>query len=462
MNTVNLDELFSRGVATLIDPENTFREKVAQKARGEYAGDIVIKLGIDPTRPDIHLGHAVILRKLRAFQDVGCKVIFLIGDYTSLIGDPTGKSKTRPEISQAEIRANMQTYLDQVGKILSLDPKVFSWICNSDWFLDVTDIETASDTKVAMNVEFEGRKMEYNLDPRSFVGKAVLFDSTRMQKTMLHTKEIHSVSFMRILGTLRHITHARLIERDMFQDRINSGAELHMHEMLYPVLQGIDSSVLANIYGTCDLEIGGTDQTFNMLMGRDVMKMNKQKEQAVMSMDILEGLDGKEKMSKSLDNYVSIADEPNDMYGKIMSLPDALISRYFELTTYTPLAEVAEIAKTLTDAKVNPRDIKMRLAREVVAIYHGEAIVKTAENAWVETFSEKKIPEDVAVISGDYATIIDLMMRAEVASSKTDARRLVEAGAVTHLESEQKITDVGTSPQKGTYRVGKMRFFRFE
>lgn len=449
-----MDELFSRGIASLIDPDNAFREKVAKKARGEYPNDIIIKLGIDPTRPDIHIGHAVALRKLRAFQDAGCKVVFLIGDYTTQIGDPTGKSKVRPEISQAEIEANMKTYLDQVGKILRVDdPKLFSWIRNSDWFLNVTDVQPSNPNallRAGVGVVKAG----------SFAGKGILYENTRMQKTHLKRSGIHTVSFTNILAMLRHVTHARLIERDMFQDRLKNGGELYMHEMLYPVLQGIDSSVIATLYGSCDLEIGGTDQTFNMLMGRDVMKVNKQFEQSVMSVDILEGLDGKEKMSKSLDNYVSIADEPKDMYGKVLSLPDALISRYFLLATYTPKTEIADIEKKLADPKTNPRDIKMRLAREIVAIYHGEAAAQGAEESWVSTFSEKKIPEDVMEISGTFATIIDAVMIAEAASSRTEARRLVEAGAVTHLESDMKITDVAAKPEAGTYRVGKMRFFR--
>ena len=220
------DELFSRGVASFIDPEGLFRKKVEAKIAGQYPGDIVIKLGVDPTRPDIHIGHAVILRKLRAFQDIGCKVIFLIGDYTSQIGDPTGKSKVRPEISQKEIEANMQTYLDQVGKILKTDDSVFSWIRNSDWFTDVTDIQPSQSSFVRIGVT--------PINPKSFMGKAVLFENSRMQKTHLKAKTINTVSFTRVLSTLRHITHARLIERDMFRDRINSGSELYMHEMLYP------------------------------------------------------------------------------------------------------------------------------------------------------------------------------------------------------------------------------------
>jgi tyrosyl-tRNA synthetase len=456
----DLNELFSRGVATFIDPDNSFKSKVEGKIRGTYSGDVVIKLGIDPTRPDIHLGHAVILRKLRAFQDAGCKVIFLIGDYTSLIGDPTGKSKTRPEISQKEIESNMKTYLDQVGKILSLDSNVFSWMRNSDWFLDVTDVSAQPGATVTINGD--GGAQHVTVDANSFVGKAGLFENTRMQKTALGLGSIQTVSFTRVLSTLRHITHARLIERDMFRDRITSGAELHMHEMLYPVLQGIDSSVLATIYGSCDLEIGGTDQTFNMLLGRDVMRMNKQSEQAVMSMDILEGLDGKEKMSKSLDNYVSITDEPNDMYGKILSIPDSSIPRFFLLATYTPASEVAEIEEGLKSGALHPRDTKMRLAREIVAMYHGDAAARGAEQVFVDTFSEKKIPEIVPEISGDFATIVDAMTAAAVVSSKTEARRLVESGAVTHLEKELKIQDFSAIPEKGTYRVGKIRFFRIK
>ena len=447
------DELFSRGVASFIDPEGLFRKKVEAKITGTYAGEIVIKLGVDPTRPDIHIGHAVILRKLRAFQDIGCKVIFLIGDYTSQIGDPTGKSKVRPEISQKEIEANMQTYLDQVGKILKTDDAVFSWIRNSDWFTDVTDIEPSQSSFVRVGVT--------PINPKSFMGKAVLFENSRMQKTHLKAKTINTVSFTRVLATLRHITHARLIERDMFRDRINSGSELYMHEMLYPVIQGIDSSVLATIYGSCDLEIGGTDQTFNMLIGRDVMRMNKQPEQAVMALDILEGLDGKEKMSKSLNNYVGIADEPSDMYGKVLSIPDALIPRYFSLTTYTPATEVADIAKKLKDGDLHPRDAKMRLAREIVAIYHGDKAAQAAQDDFVRTFSEGKAPEDVqafAIHSG--ATILDMLVAAGAAKSRSDGRRLIEAGAVTNLDTDEKVTDPASAAVPGTYRTGKHTFFK--
>jgi tyrosyl-tRNA synthetase len=456
MKSVDIEELFSRGIASFIDPDNSFRKKVEAKIAGNYPGDIVIKIGMDPTRPDIHIGHAVILRKLRSFQDIGCKVVFLIGDVTSLIGDPTGKSKTRPEISQQEIENNMKTYLEQAGKILSLDPAVFSWIRNSDWFVSINDI-LAPDNRTQFSFGDVSVASDKPLPGTHVLNKASYWVETRMQKNT-----VHSFSFLNVLSVLRHVTHARLIERDMFQARIQNGGELYMHEMMYPILQGIDSTVIANIYGSCDLEIGGTDQTFNMLMGRDVMRMNKQEEQAVLSMDILEGLDGKEKMSKSLDNYIGITDEANDMYGKVLSIPDALIPRYFALATYTPLAESKEIEKILQDGKTNPRDLKMRLAREIVAIYHGESAADNAEKHFIETFSQKKIPENVPEISGEFASIIDAMITAECAESKGEARRLVEAGAVTHLESDVKIRDSTIKPESGTYRVGKIRFFRIK
>ncbi len=455
----NNEELFSRGVANFVDPDKAFQQKVEAKIRGEYNDDIVIKLGVDPTRPDIHLGHAVILRKLRAFQDVGCKVIFLIGDYTSQIGDPTGKSKVRPEISQQEIEANMKTYLDQVGKILKTDSAVFSWIRNSDWFTNITDI--VADKGASVTINDQSHQHHVTVDGNSFVGKAAIFEDTRMQKKALGKSNIHTVSFSRVLATLRHITHSRLIERDMFKERIAKGEELYMHEMMYPVLQGIDSSILASIYGSCDLEIGGTDQLFNMLVGRDVMKLNRQPEQSVMAMDILEGLDGKEKMSKSLDNYVSIIDEPYNMYGKVMSIPDALIPRYFALASYTPASEVEEIKSTLTEGQTNPRDLKMRLAKEIVAIYHGEKASADAEQHFVDTFSKGKIPENVSEIYVDEnVDIVDALIQSGCASSKTDARRLVNDGAVTFLDDDKKITETGSVVRKGTYRVGKHRFFK--
>ena len=286
-----INEIFTRGVGTFIDPNDVFRNKIIAKARGEYHEDIIVKFGVDPTRPDIHLGHAVVLRKLRQMQVLGCKVVFLIGDYTAQIGDPTGKSKVRPEVEQSAVEANMKTYLDQVGKILSSDKTVFSWIRNSDWFTTITDLDLPDDYKVNMKIDAPGLpSKEISIPPNSFVGKAIVFEETRMQKS-IGAKSIAVVTMRSLLWGLKHITLAQLIERDMFQQRVKDGESLFMHEMLYPVFQGIDSDILAQVYGTCDLEVGGTDQTFNMLMGRKIMEVNKRIPQAVLSCELLVGLD---------------------------------------------------------------------------------------------------------------------------------------------------------------------------
>lgn len=449
-NDKEIEELLSRAVGECIDPDGAFRKKLESDPT-----KIVIKFGVDPTRPDIHLGHAVILRKLRKFQDLGCKVIFLIGDLTAQIGDPTGKSKVRPDISQIEIEANMKTYLDQVGKILNLDPQVFSWIRNSDWFVGITDVATEAGLKIEGDID----GVKFSLPPlpaNHFLAKTFVWEQTRMQKG-----QVQSYSFLNMLGILKHITLNRLLERDMFQDRLKEGRELYMHELFYPILQGIDSSALAKVYGSCDLEVGGTDQTFNMLVGRDIMKMSEQRPQAVLAFEILEGLDGKEKMSKSLDNSISITDVPDNMYGKVMSIPDSSIARYFKLATYAPLEDIAEIEKQLESGKANPRDIKMRLAREIVAIYHGEAAAQGAEKAFVETFAEGRIPEGVEeakVESGEL--LVDILIRKEIVSSKTDFRRLVEAGAVRNLDTDSLVDATDALANSGTYRIGKKRFLK--
>ena len=362
-----VDDIYARGVASFIDPNGVFQKKMETSPE-----KVNIKLGVDPTRPDIHLGHAAILRKLRAFQERGAKVIFLIGDYTAQIGDPTGKSKVRAEVTQQEVEKNMKTYVDQVGKILLTDSAHFSWIRNSDWFLSATDLLFGENAKPHLDVvDPQGKKISFPLDPNSLLGKTALYDASRMQRTFLKKQEVVGVTLRGLLWTLRHITHARLIERDMFSERLKNHSELYVHEMLYPVLQGVDSQVLAQIYGSCDLEVGGTDQTFNMLMGRDVMKLNNLPPQSVMSIDLLVGTDGVEKMSKSLDNYISIVDEPFVMYGKIMSIPDAALRQYFILATYMPEEDINDVIKNVTAGKEHPRDLKMRLARQITAIYHG-------------------------------------------------------------------------------------------
>ncbi len=455
-----IDDILTRGVGSFIDPQGEFRKKLLKKAKGEYSGEIIIKFGIDPTRPDIHLGHAVVLRKLRQLQDLGCKVIFLVGDFTTQIGDPTGKSKLRPELDQKEIEANVNTFIAQIGGALSLDPAVFSWIRNSDWFYTVSDLI---------------------LEDGSFENKAKVFWDTRMQNTHLHKNWAFNVTFLDVLRTLRQVTHAQLIERDMFQERLKKGGALYMHEMLYPVLQGIDSKIICQIYGGCDLEIGGTDQTFNMLMGREVMKMNNQPEQAVMSLEILVGTDGKEKMSKSLDNYISITDDPKNMFGKIMSIPDKAIVNYYELCTTEPEEKIKEIKDKLGNKKniierilsiikretttsgINPRDIKRDLAEKIVSLYHGHEKAVLAKEAFASTFQKKEIPEEVDEIKADEGELlVDALLKAKIVSSKTDFRHLVEEGAIKLLSEEEgeKISDLKAGAIPGVYKIGKKRFVK--
>jgi len=454
-----ITDLFTRGVHEFFDPDGKFKKKLEENPKS-----IVIKLGVDPTRPDINIGHAVILRKLRKFQDLGCKVVFLIGDYTAQIGDPTGKNKTRPDLEQGEVEANAKTYIDQVGKILNVDSKVFSWIRNSDWYYSSTDLVPDPNIK-SIDIDVKksnGESTKVALKPDSFLGKAIFYENTRMQKTHLHNPNLVSITLRGLLWTLKNVTHSRLINRDMFQIRIKNGEELYMHEMMYPILQGIDSFAIANVYGSCDLEVGGTDQTFNMLMGRDVMKVNGKEPQAVLSFDLLIGLDGKEKMSKSLDNYIGITDEPANMFGKVMSIPDSLISSYFELCTYTPLEDIEEIKKDLEKGKKNPKDIKMRLAREITEIYHGREKAKIAEEEFTSVFSKKNIPSDINAIVAKKGTLLqDVLKTNSIVSSNSEFKRLISGKAIENISTKTLIDDPNYKIEEDiTVRVGKNRFVK--
>jgi tyrosyl-tRNA synthetase len=350
----------------------------------------------------------------------------------------------------------MNTYLAQVGSILKREPEVFSWIRNSDWFTSVTDINPSAGLKVNFS---KGNNMVGVFNANSFIGKALLFEKTRMQISALKKNNIHTISLSFVLSTLRKISHNRLMERDMFQDRVKNHEELYMHEMMYPVLQGIDSYVLAKIYEGCDLEVGGTDQHFNMLMGRQVMTNYKQIPQAVLSFKILEGLDGKEKMSKSLDNYVAITDEPSDMYGKIMSIPDASIVNYYELCTFTSLEDVKEIERKLQDGKENPKDLKMQLAKQIVAIYHGENKASGAEDDWVKKFEKKEIPDDVEEIKVA-GNLMETLVAGGVIESNSAARRLFETGSIQDLNEDKKSDAKDEPVLQHVYKIGKKKFIR--
>ncbi|MFH0776604.1 MAG: tyrosine--tRNA ligase [Patescibacteria group bacterium] len=423
---MNLKKILSRGVTELIG------EKELEKKLATAPEKVVIKYGVDPTRPDIHLGHAVCLRKLREFQDLGCRVVFLIGDFTARIGDPTGKSKIRPELDQAEVEANVKTYLDQAGKILKTNPENFSWIRNSDWFVSIHDVRAPDGTR--LTIEAGGQKIQTPPLPGNHIlARTNAWLASRMQKD-----QIRHYSLINLLAVLRRITHARLIERDMFQDRIKKNEPIFMHEMLYPVIQGIDSNVLSDIFGACDLEVGGTDQHFNMLMGREVMEMNNKKPQAVLTLPILEGTDGKEKMSKSLDNYIGITEAPKDVFGKTMRIPDEAIPRWVELTTDLDEKDFAKRLALGSDRglkKENPKNLKIELAKELVRMYHGEAAADAAVEEFARLFSgdskngrPDEIPE-IQIEEGSWG-IVELLNSAKLVASKSEARRLIEQGGV--------------------------------
>lgn len=433
---IKIKDILTRGVGEFIDPEGSFVKKLKENPE-----KIIIKFGVDPTRPDIHLGHAVILHKLRKLQDMGCKIIFLIGDYTAQIGDPTGKDKTRPEISFNQILENAKTYLDQVGSILDVSNKdKYEVLSNSIWYQSATDYPTGSMEEKA---------------------KAWEKDRTRFS-SIRKDGGLPTVTLWNLMATLRGITHSQLIERDMFQDRIEKGTHLYMHEMMYPVMQGVDSWAIAGFFDSCDLEVGGTDQTFNMLMGRHIMKNNKQESQSVLAFQLLVGLDGKEKMSKSLDNYIAITDAPEDMYGKVMSIPDSAIVSYFELCTFTPMIEVLNIKKGLEENTIHPKEIKMQLAKQIVSIYHGEEKSDNAEQTFINTFQKGEIPEnilEIKLIEGE--TLVDLLLKSELVSSRGECRRLAEEGAITELNEDKKIEDMNLVLEIGMqFRIGKKRFIK--
>lgn len=356
-----INSLLTRRVAeVVVASELSQKLKAGKKLR--------IKLGADPTRPDLHLGHSVVLSKLKEFQALGHTIIFLIGDYTGLIGDPSGKSKTRPQLSAAEIKKNAKTYLDQVGKILDTTKAEVRF--NSEWYKDM--------------------------------------------------------SFAEVLKLTARFTVARILERDDFAKRYKSGNDIGLHELLYPVMQAYDSVALH-----ADVELGGTDQKFNLLAARELQKKMGQVPQDIMTMQILVGLDGKGKMSKSLDNYIGISEAANEQFGKIMSLPDEQIIPYFELATEVPATEIGSMRKELARGR-NPRDLKVRLGREIVTLYHGAAAAEKAAAEFTRVFSKKEKPAEmpeVAIAPGEW-TILEVLSQAKLISSKAAGRRLIEQGGV--------------------------------
>ncbi|AMG13024.1 tyrosine--tRNA ligase [Vibrio vulnificus] len=379
-----------RGVEELIPEE----ELIAKLKEGR---PLRIKLGADPTAPDIHLGHTVILNKLRAFQDLGHDVTFLIGDFTGMVGDPTGKNSTRPPLTREDVLRNAETYKQQVFKIL--DPAKTKIQFNSEWL-----------------------------------------------------SELGAEGMIRLAANQ---TVARMLERDDFKKRYAGGQPIAIHEFMYPLLQGYDSVAMET-----DVELGGTDQKFNLLMGRELQRANGQKPQVVLMMPLLVGLDGEKKMSKSANNYIGVSEAPSEMFGKIMSISDDLMWSYYELLSFRPLEELAQFKADVAAGK-NPRDIKVLLAKEIIARFHSEADADAAEQEFVNRFAKNQIPDEMPEFTFAAGTpMANLLKEAELCSSTSEAMRMVKQGAAK-MDGE-KVEDAKAEPAVGTYvfQVGKRKFAR--
>ncbi|MZI92578.1 tyrosine--tRNA ligase [Vibrio sp. CAIM 722] len=379
-----------RGVEELI-PEEELIAKLKENR------PLRIKLGADPTAPDIHLGHTVILNKLRAFQELGHEVTFLIGDFTGMVGDPTGKNTTRPPLTREDVLRNAETYKTQVFKIL--DPEKTKIQFNSEWL-----------------------------------------------------SELGAEGMIRLSANQ---TVARMLERDDFKKRYSNGQPIAIHEFMYPLLQGYDSVAMET-----DVELGGTDQKFNLLMGRELQKANGQKPQVVLMMPLLVGLDGVKKMSKSAHNYIGVSDAPSDMFGKIMSISDDLMWSYYELLSFRPLEEVTQFKEDVKNGK-NPRDVKILLAKEIIARFHTEADADAAEQEFINRFQKGAMPDEMPEFEFESGiAIANLLKGAGLVNSTSDALRMIRQGAAK-LDGE-KIEDTKFVPAAGTnvYQVGKRKFAR--
>ena len=389
MSKENL-ELLTRGAEEII-PEESFLKQIKSKKR------LRIKAGFDPTSPDLHLGHTVLLNKMKIFQDLGHEVIFLIGDFTGLVGDPSGVNETRPVLTKDQLKKNAETYKKQVFKIL--DPKKTEIRFNSEWMQDV--------------------------DPSEFI-------------TMLSS-----------------YTVARMLERDDFAKRYKSQQPISIHEFLYPILQGFDSVKLE-----ADIELGGTDQKFNLLLGREVQKHYGQEQQSILTVPLLEGLDGVKKMSKSLGNYIALEDRPDDMFGKVMSISDDLMWRYFALLSFKSSEQISGYKQDI-EKGTNPRDIKFLLAEEIVERFH-EGLGKKSKDNFINRFQKGNISQDLEELSisidSDSELVTRILKESNLLASTSEAIRLIKQGAIK--VNDEKVVDTKFMLKKGTsnlVQVGKKK-----
>ena len=391
-------DFLGKGTTEIIRKEE-LRAKLERSAK--TGKPLRVKLGVDPTAPDIHLGHTVVIRKLRAFQELGHTVIFLIGDFTGLIGDPSGNSATRPQLTRDEINANAETYKQQIFKLL--DPEKTEMRFNSEWM-----------------------------------------------------DKLGSDGFIRLAA---HVTVKQILERDDFAKRLSEEKPIALHELLYPLTQAYDSVALE-----ADVELGGTDQKFNLLMGRNLQREYKQEAQVCVIMPLLEGTDGVQKMSKSLGNYIGINEPPGEIFGKVMSISDELMWRYYELLTDLTPAEISALKK----GERNPRDIKAELAKSIITDFHSAADAQQAEEEFVRRFRNKEIPDEVEerVLPSNHPKGWDLshlLVTIGLADSKAEARRLIQQGGVSVDGEKQSAVSSATLWKPGMsalFKVGKRRFVR--
>ena len=389
--------LISHGVADLL-PEDEFKKKLEKAVATNTP--LIVKLGLDPTAPDIHLGHTVVLRKLKLFQDFGHKVIILIGDFTARIGDPTGKSVTRPPLTEEQVITNAKTYQEQIFKVL--DPEKTEVRFNSEW--------------------------------------------------------LSKLDFADVLKLASKYTVARMLERDDFHKRYTEGRPISIHEFMYPLMQGYDSIALK-----ADVEFGGTDQTFNLLMGRHLQGEEGMPEQTIITMPILEGLDGVQKMSKSLGNYIGISEAPSEMYGKAMSIPDELMMRYFMLVTDMSIEEQEQLTKDLESGAAHPRDVKMKLAHTIVRLYHGEEAANFGQDEFIRVFQKHAMPTDIpeykVAITEEPVFVPQLLSDAGLTASNGEARRSIKAGAFK-IDGEKCNEEHIVLKDGMVLQVGKRKFIK--
>jgi tyrosyl-tRNA synthetase len=381
-------------------PEDELIRKIEKSIKEKKP--LNIKLGCDPSKPDLHIGHAVVLNKLRQFQDLGHKAILIIGDFTAMIGDPTGKSKTRPQLTIEETKINGQSYIDQAGLILKSENLEVRY--NSEW--------------------------------------------------------LSAMNFNDVIKLSANYTVAQLLERDDFNKRYKSGTPISVHELLYPLAQAMDSAVI-----NADVELGGTDQKFNLMVGRDIQKAYDKEPQCIVTLPILEGTDGIEKMSKSLNNYIALTDTPREMFGKTMSIPDELIVKYFRYGARAKEDEIIGMDSGLKDASVHPRDAKVKTAMGIVELYHGKEAAQSAFDEFERMFVKKDVPDEIEEVKLNLDNreqlLVDIITITKMTASKSDARRMIQQGAVT-VDSE-KVDDVYAKfdfSQEKLIKVGKRKFLK--